>query len=343
MHKDNENTCKQVAGTQAGADPLGLSKCPFSQIEEKGCSKPPFIAQNKITSNSLVEYSETVRWQSRKATPEGGNKKGKKITDDSRASGTVTRKVNKRINDSVKALSSRLRIMAHRGKAERDRPTVITLTLPADQGNVSDMEIKEYPLRYFMQWLQNVCGVVYGLWKAEKQENGNIHFHILCDAYIPYQRIRDQWNKYLKPLGFIDAFEKKHGHTDPNSTDIHIAKKAKNVEGYVGKYVAKSDSNGKIEGRVWGSTDALKKLKNYNSPETNEVSDLKEELKANPKFYKAYGDYYTEIKGDVFGYIFTHKDRFPDLYENLMRLNTNYQPLFFKEMEPVEEKSVIPI
>lgn len=137
----------------------------------------------------------------------------------------------------------------------------VTLTLPSKQIH-SDEIIKSKALNYFLTDMKRFCGVTDYVWKAEKQANGNIHFHIITNCFIHYMDVRNYWNKAINTLGYVDKFEKVHGHNSPNSTDIHSFKKVKSVARYVVKYISKADKNGTIGGRIWGLSQDLSKLKN---------------------------------------------------------------------------------
>ena len=65
---------------------------------------------------------------------------------------------------------------------------LITLTLPSAQRH-PDEEIKSKLLNQFLIELKNKFQVRDYIWKAEKQENGNIHFHILINKYIHHRRL----------------------------------------------------------------------------------------------------------------------------------------------------------
>jgi len=147
----------------------------------------------------------------------------------------------------------------------------ITLTLPAKQIH-SDTEIKKECLNHFLTILRRKFHVDMYIWKAEKQENGNIHFHILINRYIHWKEIRENWNNILKKLDYIANYQKnmkeffkngfrmsenpkdkrsraqqkkayetgkKENWTNPNSTDIHALYKVKNVPAYISKYLSK--------------------------------------------------------------------------------------------------------
>lgn len=115
----------------------------------------------------------------------------------------------------------------------------VTLTLPAPQMAISDKAIKSKILDPWIKKARRRFNIRSYIWRAERQGNGNLHFHIVTDTYIPYDQLRDTWNDNLEALGFITAFEKKWGHRHPNSTDVHAIHKVKNLSAYFSKYMAK--------------------------------------------------------------------------------------------------------
>ena len=149
--------------------------------------------------------------------------------------------------------------------------TFITLTLPSKQIH-TDNEIKSKCLNQFLIELKKNHSVSRYIWKAEKQENNNIHFHIIADKFVKWQGIREIWNRIINKLGYVDNYEKnmrefykdgfkisKHkkdnrtekqqqkayqnlvnnNFRNPNSTDIHALYKVKNIQAYISKYLAK--------------------------------------------------------------------------------------------------------
>jgi hypothetical protein len=117
----------------------------------------------------------------------------------------------------------------------------ITLTLPSPQGQITDQEIHKRCLDPWIKKAKRRFHLRSYIWRAERQGNGNLHFHIVTDTYIPYDELRDTWNDNLNALGFIDRFEHKHGHRHPNSTDVHAIKQVKNLAAYFSKYMAKGE------------------------------------------------------------------------------------------------------
>jgi len=158
----------------------------------------------------------------------------------------------------------------------------ITLTLPSPQGNVSDKDLKSYCLQPWLKyWRRKTRGMSY-VWRAERQKNGNLHFHICTDRYIYYKNIRDTWNRYLNHYHFISAFESKHSHRDPNSTDVHSILKIDDLAGYLVKYMAKLDpKEQKIDGRVWDCSNNIKKANYCTTMISSDINNELHELTAN--------------------------------------------------------------
>lgn len=151
------------------------------------------------------------------------------------------------------------------GKPFKFKLNFVTLTLPARQGSISDKEIKRECLDVWFKSAKRIFKLNNYVWRAERQKNGNLHFHIISDCYMPFDQLRDSWNQRLERLGFITAFEKIHGHRHPNSTDVHSIKKVRDLSAYMVKYMCKLKKNEqKIDGKVW---DCSKNLKRKDSVE----------------------------------------------------------------------------
>jgi hypothetical protein len=151
------------------------------------------------------------------------------------------------------------------------RVVFVTLTLPNGQKH-SDKEITNKLFNQFLIELSKYHGVKNYVWRAEKQENGNIHYHLLINEFIEWQELRKRWNRICNKLGYVDSYQaemkeffkdgfrlsanpndkrtieqqrkafiigQKSDWTSPNSTDIHDTRRVKNIRRYVGKYMAK--------------------------------------------------------------------------------------------------------
>lgn len=141
----------------------------------------------------------------------------------------------------------------------------VTLTLSSKQ-NHSDTEIKKQLLNHFLVECRKRWEVIHYVWRAERQKNGNIHFHILTDKFIPYQELRNVWNRIQNKLGYVDTFTANTGKTDPNSTDVHSVVKIRNIRKYVSKYMSKQQEEEPIQGQIWGLSYSLSKSKPLQLP-----------------------------------------------------------------------------
>ena len=137
--------------------------------------------------------------------------------------------------------------------------TFTTLTLSAKQGTHSDYAIKKQCLDNYLQNLRHSGGLTHYIWRAEPQKNGNLHFHITANQSWDWQYIRDTWNNAQKRLGYIDLFNEKHHHINPNSTDIHSVRKIEKAGAYISKYISKIDNDSRlVQGKIWDCSQSLK-------------------------------------------------------------------------------------
>lgn len=185
-------------------------------------------------------------------------------------------------------------------KKQNFRLNFITLTLPSKQRH-TDKEITKEILSPFLAELQRLNKIGSYVWKAEKQKNGNIHYHITSNKFIHYQLVKDTWNKHLNNLNYIDDFFNKHGHRTPNSTDIHATKNIKNLEAYLVKYISKKAENKNliVSSKKW---DCSKNLKRKEQPVISidyEISEILNDIFTNKKDNIIYKDYFTLIKNDT--------------------------------------------
>nr|WP_321356644.1 hypothetical protein [uncultured Draconibacterium sp.] len=90
----------------------------------------------------------------------------------------------------------------------RKKVGFFTLTLPSKQVH-SDKQIKKECLNQMLTELRADYNVKKYIWKAEKQENGNIHFHILTDTFLPVIEMRDKWNRIINKLGYVYEYSKR--------------------------------------------------------------------------------------------------------------------------------------
>lgn len=123
------------------------------------------------------------------------------------------------------------------------RLNFITLTL-SDAQMHSDDWIKIHMLQPFLKWM-NRCGAIHYVWKAEAQENGNIHFHITTNFYIHWRHIQTKWNSIQYQHGYVNNYFRKFGHYEPNSTDVHAVRNERRFVYYMTNYMTKDGTERK--------------------------------------------------------------------------------------------------
>lgn len=161
------------------------------------------------------------------------------------------------------------------GKTFKFRVNFITLTLPAAQGDITDKDLKKKCLDVWIKRMKRKFKLNNYVWRAEKQKNGNLHFHFVTDTYLHYEKIRNDWNSCLQAFDFIDRFEQKHGHRNPNSTDVHAVHQVNDLAAYMVKYMSKDDPEvKKIEGKLWDCSKALKTKQNCEMLLENEAQQI---------------------------------------------------------------------
>lgn len=166
----------------------------------------------------------------------------------------------------------------------------ITLTLPAAQIH-EDREITKIVLGTFLDRCRKVGLLSNYVWRAEKQANGNIHYHILTDTFCNFSILRNYWYIACRQLGYMQAYKEKFSamslydysnqafNKGKNLSEIAAAygrgqrcqwsqppachtehcTSAAEVSRYISKYVSKKDKEAEniVTGRVWGCSQSV--------------------------------------------------------------------------------------
>ena len=111
-----------------------------------------------------------------------------------------------------------------------------TLTLPEKQKH-SDSEIHFQIFKPFIRILKEKYDLGEYVWKAETQDNGNIHYHLTLNVFIHHQDINREWNKQLTKMGYTF----KTPNHERATTQIKATKSIKNLGAYLCKYLSKND------------------------------------------------------------------------------------------------------
>lgn len=182
---------------------------------------------------------------------------------------------------------------------KRDRRLrFLTVTLPEKQ-NITDNEIKRRILMPFIQELKSLFNVEHYFWRAEAQQNGNIHFHIIVDKYLDKHKVAYIWDNHCyngDQLSFAPVWHKEYHSA---STRIEAIQGNEAVAGYVTKYVVKDDGGRKIFGRIWGCSDKLREIAVPLIVFTNEVAKEVTEMESQIKYEVVRTDLYIIHKIDL--------------------------------------------
>ena len=152
--------------------------------------------------------------------------------------------------------------------------TLLTLTFVAQVDDYTGMSV----LNKFLTTLRKRYGTINYISVTERQQNGNIHFHILADMRFPIAYINSLWIKQQAEAG-IRNYEGEHelmqdwgcsfsdlhnnGWHDVaqkylNPVDVDKVKTIDGVSCYLTKYVTKND--GEFDCAVWSCSRSISRI-----------------------------------------------------------------------------------
>lgn len=280
--------------------PLGLSSPPIAQQKKDatiagGEDEVCYFPYLQIRPNySIIYYKPSHYVRPRASFLANQFKRG---SNHNRYQGQLTKKSISKMRKAIELLVAVSREQVTEDRREwrtvKHRITFVTLTLASSQGEVSDKAIKSELLNHFIISAKRKWGMNHYVWKAERQDNGNIHFHITTDVYIPYRELRNEWNRIQEKLGYVSEYRSKFSSmsyeqfkvysnrngeipsqvikrryrdgcqanwTNPNSTDVHAVRSISNLAAYMVKYMVKQSKEGEfIDGKVWDCSMSLKR------------------------------------------------------------------------------------
>ena len=112
---------------------------------------------------------------------------------------------------------------------------------------MTDLEVKNKLLNTYLQFLRDRYYLDVYMWKAEIQERGNIHFHIIINKFVWAKYLNNAWNRVLERNGLNGS---------PNCVDIHSIRKINNLKKYFSKYMTKNDTTRRpVVGKIWATSE----------------------------------------------------------------------------------------
>jgi len=245
------------------------------------------------------------------------------------------------------------------GKLLKFKISFITLTLPSQQCH-TDNEIKNKCLNQFIIELKRFYHVKNYIWRAEKQQNGNIHFHILTDKFIPWSEIRDRWNRIIEKLGYVSKYRDnlkkfhsggfqvrqdllkfwslesqkkaymngiKNNWNNPNSTDIHSLKNINNAKKYLISYITKEEQNKGLKNRVWGCNYELSNLKGDIEICDNEIKNEIDKLFKDLTIHRYISDHFSVLYFNNLSFLYKNYNLLFQLFSNYLIKTFNFNVL----------------
>ena len=152
----------------------------------------------------------------------------------------LSRKSQTRVRNSVNLLlecSTRKKVYAQKEKRTFSyKIGFMTLTLPEDF-KMSDHDIHYKLFRPFIRRLQEQHKLAEYLWKAETQDNNQLHYHLTINVFIHWKKINHEWNQQIIKSGY----QFKSANHERATTQIKSTKDVRNLGAYLCGYVAKKD------------------------------------------------------------------------------------------------------
>lgn len=146
------------------------------------------------------------------------------------------------------------------GKFFDFRLNFVTLTLTNSGRVITASEAYQTLLAPWLRYMKQKQGLSDYLWKAELQQNGQIHYHIATNTFLPMRIVRWRWNNLARKERLLDNFAKQYGHFNPPSTEVTSITHVQDAKSYIAKEFAKKQQNqASVKGKVWDCNVELKK------------------------------------------------------------------------------------
>lgn len=171
---------------------------------------------------------------------DGFHSSGSKQPKTNKANTTLSKKAIQRLRIAIELLASAAQTKRIWWKEEKRyvsfKLNFITLTLPSAQIH-SDTEIVHKILKPFLRWWRDKNPSLLYVWKAECQDNGNLHFHLTTNSFIHWRTLRKKWQQCVNGLGYMD----RYGKTEAPCTEVKAVKNIKDISAYISAYISKKD------------------------------------------------------------------------------------------------------
>lgn len=114
---------------------------------------------------------------------------------------------------------------------------VAFLTLTAPAGTGANQMLNAFD--HFLDYLRRTANCVYVYKKELGEENGNLHFHVLINNFIPYYIVNWKWKRLLIAEGVEWPVNEK-GIGTSSHYRIELPRSRKKIAHYISKYMSKA-------------------------------------------------------------------------------------------------------
>ena len=212
-----------------------------------------------VYSDRIVQYKQYSGYNRAESVQLKNLEKGRKAYESDTISYAARKRLLKAVDQwTVAALTRNQQINSGIRRRGKKAFIFVTLTLPVKQRH-TDYRIKSTCLSEFLRSLRSLYKVRHYVWRAETQRNGNIHFHLVIDKYIPKHRLQRIWNDSIDRLGYASMYFRWSGKRNPPTTNIQHVRNIRSLSSYLGKYLGKQEQGRRpIEGKIWDCSESLK-------------------------------------------------------------------------------------
>jgi len=286
-------TCREVVADHRSPDSVlvGLDRVRLCNI---GTTVDPYHVAKRliIHEDRITVFNEPLISGKRSDAQRSAEKHLSRGRYNGFISPATARILRKRLEGWINCIIHNAKECGERWRPRHSKLSFVTLTLPAPQMH-SDQELRRGALDRFITDLRRSMLVQEYFWKAEAQENGNVHYHLLVDRFVAKDQLDRLWAKQMERLGYMDQFRARHGSKVPPMVNVKVCPANMSLVQYVMKYVTKRpikipsfaivnglrvktsrhwakshDQFGEvvwkhcrpISGRVWGSSDGIKQV-----------------------------------------------------------------------------------
>jgi hypothetical protein len=206
-----------------------------------------------------------------------------------RPSGFINMRIKRDMLRMIENWESAVRLCNH----PRLRFYFITLTLPGFPQMHEDKVLHRKLLTYFLRDIKRQHNVLNYVWRAERQQKGNIHYHIIVDRCIKAEKVRKIWNHLLDTMGYIEKYRElqKEWHKNGFRVRDYQPEGYKRYWSYEQQKAAYKNnlkdnfSNPWSTSHVQSGKGGMKALANYIAKDVSKTANSKELYELKKKYY----------------------------------------------------------